>query len=103
MVILLCPFFSSKQTPTSLHSGVVIEVVDNGPGISKEDLPHIFQRAYRGKQALDSGIPGSGLGLAIARDLMRGMGGDLKVANKEKGAWGAGAMLFLPRCPLSAS
>lgn len=78
-------------------SGVVIEVVDNGPGVHLDDLPYIFDRGYRGRQPRESGIPGTGLGLGIARDIMHSMGGRLEVCNKEEEGWGAGVKLFLPR------
>jgi two-component system OmpR family sensor kinase len=44
---------------------VVIEVADTGPGIPKEDIPHVWEELYRGKGA--RGVPGSGLGLALVR------------------------------------
>lgn len=77
-------------------SGVSIDVVDNGPGVSPQDLPHIFERGYTGRQACVSGIPGSGLGLGIARDMMRSMGGEVKVENRKEDGWGARATLFMP-------
>jgi two-component system, OmpR family, sensor kinase len=46
-------------------STVAIEVADTGPGISEEDLPHVWEELYRGMGA--RGIPGSGLGLALVR------------------------------------
>ena len=49
-----------------LH-GHDLTVRDHGPGISAEDLPHIFDRFYRGAEA--RGRPGSGLGLAIVRQV----------------------------------
>ncbi len=44
-----------------------LTVRDHGPGISTEDLPHVFDRFYRGAEA--RGRPGSGLGLAIVRQV----------------------------------
>jgi two-component system, OmpR family, sensor histidine kinase MprB len=44
-----------------------LTVRDHGPGISAEDLPHVFDRFYRGAEA--RGRPGSGLGLAIVRQV----------------------------------
>jgi two-component system sensor histidine kinase MprB len=44
-----------------------LTVRDHGPGIAEEDLPHIFDRFYRGAEA--RGRPGSGLGLAIVRQV----------------------------------
>lgn len=52
-----------------------LEVKDSGSGISADDLPHIFDRFYRGDESRQEG--GSGLGLAIARSLIELQGGIL--------------------------
>jgi len=57
--------------------GLHLIVQDQGPGIDAADVPHLFERFYRGRSA--DGTPGSGLGLAIARNLARLHGGDIKV------------------------
>lgn len=44
-----------------------IEIVDQGQGITEQDLPHIFDRFYRGHRVKDHTQPGAGLGLAIAK------------------------------------
>jgi two-component system, OmpR family, sensor histidine kinase KdpD len=54
------------------------EVEDNGPGIDKADLPHIFDKFYRGKKGRVIG-KGTGMGLAIARAIVRAHGGELDV------------------------
>ncbi len=54
-------------------AGVELTVRDHGPGISAEDLAHVFDRFYRGAEA--RGRPGSGLGLAIVRQVVRQHGG----------------------------
>jgi signal transduction histidine kinase len=54
-----------------------IEVADTGEGIPAEDLPHIFDRFYRGSDASGRKTRGSGLGLAIARALITAMDGQL--------------------------
>jgi two-component system sensor histidine kinase MprB len=57
-----------------LH-GEELTVRDHGPGISAEDLTHVFDRFYRGAEA--RGRPGSGLGLAIVRQVVRQHGGSV--------------------------
>lgn len=57
-----------------LHEGV-LEVSDQGPGIDEADLPHVFERFYRGSRA--TGVPGSGLGLAIVAQVMGSQGGQI--------------------------
>ncbi len=52
-----------------------LTVRDHGPGISGEDLPHVFDRFYRGADA--RGRPGSGLGLAIVRQVAAQHGGSV--------------------------
>jgi two-component system sensor histidine kinase MprB len=54
-------------------AGAELTVRDHGPGIAAEDLPHIFDRFYRGAEA--RGRPGSGLGLAIVRQVVEQHGG----------------------------
>ena len=60
---------------------VVITVADNGPGISEETVPHIFERFYRADHARNRGSHehGSGLGLSIAYQLVALHGGSLDV------------------------
>jgi signal transduction histidine kinase len=50
--------------------GLRVEVVDTGPGIAAEDLPHIFERHYRAEKSRGSAHGGAGLGLAIARRVL---------------------------------
>lgn len=61
-------------------AGVEVTVSDTGAGIRAEDIPHIFERFYRGDMARSrSGGTGAGLGLAIARGILRAHGGDIRV------------------------
>jgi signal transduction histidine kinase len=62
----------------------VLWVEDSGPGIPAEDLPHLFQRFYRGRNA--SGYPGSGLGLAIVKAIAERHGGEVQAENTAAGA-----------------
>jgi signal transduction histidine kinase len=54
-------------------------VADDGPGIAAEDLPHVFERFFRGKA---SGVGGSGIGLAVVAGLVRAHGGEVAVASE---------------------
>ncbi|KOU72548.1 histidine kinase [Streptomyces sp. XY66] len=55
--------------------GPELTVRDHGPGISPQDLPHVFDRFYRAGTA--RALPGSGLGLAMARQIARAHAADL--------------------------
>ncbi len=56
---------------------VSIEIIDEGTGISAEDLPHVFDSFYRARRG-DRTAPGTGLGLAIARGMIEAMGGAIE-------------------------
>lgn len=62
--------------------GVEVTVSDTGTGIRAEDLPHIFERFYRGEKSRNRGTGGAGLGLAIARGIVRAHGGEIKVESQ---------------------
>ena len=71
---------------TALYSEIVIK--DNGTGISPEDLPHIFERFYKGK---DSDGKSFGIGLALSRMIIAEQKGTVKAENRKN----AGAMFTL--------
>jgi two-component system sensor histidine kinase MprB len=60
-----------------------LRVRDDGGGIAPEDLPHIFDRFYRGTDA--RGRPGTGLGLAIVRQVAEQHGGSVKASSDGNG------------------
>src|SRR5215469_15721980 len=65
---------------------ILMHVVDNGEGIAEEDLPHIFERFYRGRNAPVSAdgtpIAGAGLGLSIALAIVYAHHGDLTIRSE---------------------
>ena len=58
---------------------LILSVADDGDGISQKDLPHLFERCYKGNGG------NFGIGLAIARSAAQKMGGVLSAANSESG------------------
>jgi len=79
-----------RETNTS----IIIEIRDNGSGISEKDLPYIFDRFYRSDIAR-SEIKGSGLGLAIAKQIVEGHQG--KVWAVSHGAEGTSVLISLSK------
>ena len=67
-----------EATENALFSEIIIK--DNGTGISPEDLPHIFERFYKGK---DSDGKSFGIGLALSRMIIAGQGGTVKAENRK--------------------
>jgi two-component system sensor histidine kinase MprB len=55
-----------------------LDILDQGPGISAQDLPHVFDRFYRAASARS--MPGSGLGLAIVRQVVSQHGGSVSAS-----------------------
>lgn len=68
-------------TVTARRSGAraVVEVSDTGEGIPPDDLPHIFERFYRGNKSRGPAGGSAGLGLTIAAGIVRAHGGDIRV------------------------
>lgn len=65
---------------TALFTELV--VADNGPGFDKADIPHLFDRFYKGKNASDESV---GIGLALARSVVAAQNGTLTAANVPNG------------------
>ncbi|OIJ15208.1 hypothetical protein BKP35_05005 [Anaerobacillus arseniciselenatis] len=61
---------------------ILISISDNGSGIGKEDLPHIFNRFYRAEKSRSSEHGGTGLGLAISNEIIKAHHGELSVKSE---------------------
>jgi len=69
-------FSEIEVSMSRFNNGVSIVVKDNGHGIPQKDLPLIFNRFFRGKNA---GLNGSGIGLSIAKKVIQDHGGNISV------------------------
>ncbi|MBS0659169.1 MAG: HAMP domain-containing protein [Verrucomicrobia bacterium] len=77
----------------------VLEVADDGPGISERDLPHIFERFYRGDPSRTGGAKGrGGLGLSICKAIVEAHGGRIEAGPAE-----GGGACFRVRLPVGAA
>ncbi|MDX6604067.1 MAG: hypothetical protein QOF23_576 [Solirubrobacterales bacterium] len=70
---------SIRVTARAQDAEVVVSVIDDGPGIPKEQLGQIFQRFTRGDAGLTQRVGGTGLGLAISKSLVELHGGTIEV------------------------
>lgn len=67
------------------HEGqtwVTFTVQDNGLGISAKDMPHLFERFYRGEVGRKADAPGTGLGLAICKEIVDRLGSHITVESE---------------------
>lgn len=55
----------------------LVRVIDHGIGIPEDDIPRVFERFYRGRNARDSRVSGVGLGLPVVRDIIAAHGGEI--------------------------
>ncbi|HIK11470.1 MAG TPA: HAMP domain-containing histidine kinase [Oscillatoriaceae cyanobacterium M33_DOE_052] len=112
VVVTLRPSPEASTHPTGESTSVLIDMIDSGAGFRESDLPHVFERLYRGdparsRQAPHSGLPpgvsatesapnppyartaGSGLGLAIVKQIVQAHNGTIHAKNHPEtgGAW----------------
>ena len=76
----------------ALHTSITVE--DSGPGIPPEDLPHLFERFYRGKNAGQGSV---GIGLSLAKAILQNQNGDITAENT---GCGARFTIYLYRLPV---
>ena len=79
-----------QVSATRADQWVTVEVSDSGEGIAAADLPHVFDRFYRGEKSRSRATGGSGLGLAIAHSIVEAHGGRIWVESEP----GQGARFF---------
>lgn len=82
-IVMNCLRYAKTEVKVELlkrETDAVIKISDDGAGISPEDLPHLFERFYKGKGGK------FGLGLAIAQSAVVAMGGRIAAYNQETGA-----------------
>jgi signal transduction histidine kinase len=76
---------------------LLVDVIDTGIGIAKDDVDRVFQKFYRAKDPRVAEVTGSGLGLALARQVVRLHGGEVRVDSEpDKGS------TFSVRLPIPA-
>lgn len=83
------------RAESSDEQTISIEIIDQGPGIPADERELVFEAFYRAQSAGKSKIPGTGLGLHLSRELVRQMGGELKLADSPDGS-GARFVIDLP-------
>jgi len=71
-----------KITSIAKDNHIEVSINDNGRGISREDLPHIFTRFFRADKSRSRNSGGSGIGLTIARQLVEAHGGKIQIESQ---------------------
>jgi signal transduction histidine kinase len=80
----------------SLEGGATVAVMDQGPGMTPEEMRSAFDRFFRADPARSSDARGAGLGLSIARDLAQAQGGSIRLDPTAGGGVTARVILPLP-------
>lgn len=81
--------FAPKEGMIQVHLGtasdklLILQITDNGQGISKEELPYIFDAFYQGSNSKNN--MGTGIGLAFVKQMVESMNGSITAANSKEG------------------
>jgi signal transduction histidine kinase len=85
---------SVSQEGEDGRAWAIVKVADSGIGIPQEEMPHIFERFFRGERARLLDVPGTGLGLAISKEIVERHGGRMTVESQAD--MGATFAVWLP-------
>jgi GAF domain-containing protein len=85
----------TRPSHLGAKAGVLVRIHNSSPPIPHEELPHLFERFYRGRTGHESGEPGTGLGLAICKEIVERHGGRIEVESAE--GEGTTFSVWLPR------
>jgi len=77
-----------------VENRVCVDVCDQGIGIERQDLPHIFEKFYRGRRGDQQDVKGAGLGLTLVKATVEAHGGVIDVADTPGG--GSRFCVWLP-------
>lgn len=81
------------QRSRASHAGVIVSVVDHGPGIPSETIKHLFQPFFTTK-----GEKGTGLGLWVSQGIVQRHGGDIRLESRtDEANHGTTVSVFLPQ------
>jgi len=76
------PAGSVRVRTAERSNRVCVEVIDTGLGIPADEVPHLFDRFYRGQAVAQSSIPGTGLGLSIVKEIIESHDGTVEVTSE---------------------
>jgi PAS domain S-box-containing protein len=86
----------TRQHQGQREGWISIEVTDTGLGIPPEELPHIFDRFYRGKASELISAPGTGLGLSICKEIVERHAGQIHIDSEGIPGKGTQVTVWLP-------